>query len=194
MAKCMMTFITYESVVPPLVEHSPCMQSSSVSLSYVGHLSGNSLVRPQVMVNFTTEPATSDLTPSSEATTHSHSPLIDAAYLDAWWDLQHATEDAQEEGFPIPSSKQMVMASYLLRRMYVRYPQRFEVYPMPNGEIAVDAPNGRGSSVIVLCESSGEVLCSVNIRGHHRHKRYPSAEGLPDLFLQDALAEVAQAR
>jgi hypothetical protein len=190
----MVAFITYKSAAPPVDDHSLCGQFSSSSLSYVGNLSRNSLVRAHMRVNFSTEPATGYVSPNSETVTHSYNSLIDSKYLDAWWDLQHAMEDAQEEGFPIPSSKQMVIASYLLRQMHVERPQRFEVYPMPNGEIAIDAPNGRGSSLIVLCEPSGEVLCSVNIRGSHRQKRYLSAEGLPDSFLQNALSEVAQAR
>ena len=81
-------------------------------------------------------------------------------------------------------------AERLLTAMYKISPRRFEVYPTPDGEIAIDAPNGRGSSVILLCESEGGALCLANLKSGHRRSRYSSAEILPDGFLREALADL----
>ena len=109
---------------------------------------------------------------------------------DALADLADACEEAREDGFPIPDQELLDRSEQLLRKLYVVWPHRFEVYPMPDGEIVLDAPNRRDSSVLVLCEPGGEVLCMAHIRGKHERKRYPSTEHLPDKFLTKALASL----
>ena len=68
---------------------------------------------------------------------------------DALYDLQEAKDEALEEGFPVPSEMALENAERLLREMYLISPRRFEVYPTPDGEIAIDAPGGHGRSVFV---------------------------------------------
>ncbi len=58
---------------------------------------------------------------------------------------------------------------------------------MPDGEIAIDARNGRGAAVLILCEPGGEELCLVYANGEHRSSRYPSTDNLPDEFMSEAL-------
>ena len=108
-------------------------------------------------------------------------------------DLQRVSEEALEEGFSAPAQTMLSNAERVLKEMFKIQPQRFEVYPMPEGQIAIDVPNQRGSSVIVLCEPDGGALCSVNIRGEYRRKRYISVAELPDEFLRAALVDVAHA-
>ena len=74
--------------------------------------------------------------------------------------------------------------------MYGISPRRFEVYPTPDGEIAIDAPGGPGRSILLLCDSDGGALCLVNMNGDHRRARYSTAGILPDGFVRDALAEL----
>ena len=109
---------------------------------------------------------------------------------DALADLRLAPDEAQEDGFPIPTQDLLASAEILLRKLYPVWPHRFEVYPMPDGEIVIDAPNRRGSSVLVMCEPTGSVLCLVNNEGNHRRKRYTSTVSLPDAFLSKALASL----
>ena len=71
---------------------------------------------------------------------------------DALRDLDEATAEAREEGFPLPSDTALTNARRLLPTMYELSPCRSEVYPMPDGEIAVPES---GSSVLVLCEPDG---------------------------------------
>ena len=102
--------------------------------------------------------------------------------------------------YPLPSvatnvflrSKMKLLDSSVMRQHGGKriLPCRFEVYPTPDGEIAIDAPGGYGQSVILYCKAEGGALCLVNIGGKHRHAGYSHASYLPDNFLRDALAEL----
>ena len=107
-------------------------------------------------------------------------------------DIQEITNEASEEGFLPPSDKALSYAVRLLKGMYAISPRRYEIYPTPDGEIAIDAPGGYGRSVILLCDSDGGALCLVNMNGKHRRARYSSIETLPDGFLREALTELNQ--
>ena len=109
---------------------------------------------------------------------------------DALCDLGQAKEEAREEGFPVPSDKALNNARRLLHAMYKVLPWRFEVYATPDGEIAIDVPGGFGRSVILLCDSGGGALCSVNVDGAHRRARYEDTRMLPDGFVREALMEL----
>ncbi|MYE53609.1 MAG: hypothetical protein F4X34_00210 [Chloroflexi bacterium] len=112
----------------------------------------------------------------------------DGELVDAMRDLRDAGEEAREEGFPAPSDLAMANAEQLLRAMYQISPRRFEVYPTLDGEIAIDAPDGNGQSVLLLCESNGGALCLANLRDGHVQSSYATADMLPDKFLRKVLA------
>ena len=109
---------------------------------------------------------------------------------DALRDLEEARGEAHEEEFSVPSDVALKNARRLLHAMYRLFPRRFEVYPTPDGEVAIDVPGGLGRSILLLCDSDGGALCSVNMSGAHRRARYSDARGLPDGFVRDALAEL----
>ena len=111
---------------------------------------------------------------------------------EALHDLNEAREEAREEEFPEPSEAALRNARRLLRAMYGISPQRFEVYPTPDGEIAIDAPGDPGRSVLLLCDSDGGALCLVNMDDAYRRARYSSADRLPDGFVREALDELKQ--
>lgn len=105
-------------------------------------------------------------------------------------DLDEVVDEAEEEGYPIPQKVALDNSKQLLMEIYAISPRRFEVYPMPDGEVAIDAPDGRGSSVLLLCDSDGGALCLVNMKGKHRRARYSSIETLPDGFVREAMAQL----
>ena len=119
-------------------------------------------------------------------------PRHDAYLLAALSDLNQAVDEACEEGFQPPSDEALQNAERVLRAMYVLRRCRFEVYPTEDREIAVSVPGGHRRSVLVLCDSDGGVLCSVNLNGQHRRAVYDpeSAARLPDGFVREALAEL----
>ena len=116
--------------------------------------------------------------------------MLDQKLSAALNDLREAATEALEEGFPRPSETALNNANRLLRAMHKFSPRRFEVYPTPDGEIAIDAPNGLGSSVILLCDSEGGALCLANLKSGHRRSRYSTTTTLPDGFLREALADL----
>ena len=118
---------------------------------------------------------------------------LDTKLEDALHDLREARDEAREEGFPEPSDTATTNAERLLKAMYVIAPQRFEVYPTPDGEMAIDAPGGHGRSFVALCEATGGALCMLNLDGEHRSVRYDSTRTLPDGFVREALTELAEA-
>ena len=114
-------------------------------------------------------------------------PLRDLS--DALAEFDQAAIEAEEEGFAIPSDLAIFNAKRLLRMMYEISPQRFEVYPTPDAEIAIRALAPR-RSVILLCDSLGGTLCLVNLNSGRRRKRYPNIDALPDSFLGKALLDL----
>lgn len=107
-------------------------------------------------------------------------------------DLDDAVREAQEDGFSRPSDQALEHARRLLQDLYRLHPCRLETYPTPDGEVALVVPGGRRRSVLVLCDSDGGALCSVNLSGRHRRARYSSAATLPDGFVRAALDELAE--
>lgn len=104
-------------------------------------------------------------------------------------DLAEVEVEALEEGFPRPTRLSLETAERLLRDLYSLSPRRYEVYPMPDGEIAL--PGGaRERSVVLYCEPQGGVLCLVNIEGAHRRAAFDDAALLPDAFVREALEEL----
>ena len=106
-------------------------------------------------------------------------------------DLRRALAEAEEEGYPQPTHIALSNAKHILSRMHALFPTRLEVYPTQDGEVAIVAPGTPRRSVMVLCDSSGGALCTVNMDGVHRRERYSTADTLPDGFLRDALDELA---
>ena len=105
-------------------------------------------------------------------------------------DVDDSIKEAAEEGFPQPSQAALTNARRLLQDLYRLRPCRLEAYPTPDGDIAIVVPGGHGRSVLVLCDSKGGALCSVNLNGQHRRARYESAAMLPDGFVREAVGDL----
>lgn len=115
-------------------------------------------------------------------------PLTEALH-----ELAEVVAYAEEEGFIVPSKGAIHCTSIFLERLCNISLHRYAVYPMPDGTIAIDAPNGRGSSVLFLC-SDESVSCLVNIKGkEHRHEVGSIIDPLPHsfrTFISDALRDL----
>ena len=107
---------------------------------------------------------------------------------DALHDLREARTEAREEGFPVPSRSAVENGRRLLHCMYGALARRFEVYPTPDGEIAIDVPCGSDRSILLLCDSDGGALYFVHIDGVQICAQYSDASSIPDEFLPVALA------
>ena len=107
-------------------------------------------------------------------------------------DLHEINEEADEEGIPPPSESAIANADRLIRAIYDILPRQYLVELLPEGVIAITVPGGFRCSVMLLCESEGGILCSVNMNGKHQRKRYTHVDQLPDRFLREALSKLGR--
>ena len=113
-------------------------------------------------------------------------PALEAALKD----LQDARLEAEEEGFPRPSDEALNNAERVLLQLHDTWACRYEVYPMPDGEIAIHVRSGPRKSVALLFEPEGQVLCLVSLGTSWRRARYSNSATLPDAFVIEALKEL----
>lgn len=85
--------------------------------------------------------------------------------------FDNVQEEAAEEGYPVPTSSLVQKARIVHTLMLSVINDHYDIYPMPDGEVAVDAQH-KENSVIVLCEPHGRFLCLVNIEGRSRRRRF----------------------
>ena len=104
-------------------------------------------------------------------------------------DLDNARLEAAEEGYRRPSQLAISNARVILDQMYPVRARRYEVYPMPDGEIAVDAPVD-GSSIVIVCDSEGGVLYLRNVSGEQESVRYQSLSQLSENKLREDLVRL----
>ena len=117
---------------------------------------------------------------------------LPAQLANALRDLGELNDEAAEEGIAPPSESAIANAERLLRAIYDILPRQYLVELLPEGIIAITVPGGFRRSVMLLCESDSGALCSVNMNGEHRRKRYAHADQLPDRFLSEALSELGR--
>lgn len=128
---------------------------------------------------------------STEGAWNTVAPSLPQELEEALDDLRAVPNEATEEGYRPPTQLALANTRRILRRLYTLLPIRLEVYPTPDGEVAIVAPGAPRCSVMILCDSNGGALCMVNMDGEHRRARYSTADALPDGFVRDALSELA---
>ena len=114
---------------------------------------------------------------------------LDDDLRDALRDLDGAAAEAATSDYPAPTGAALDAARLLLPALHAAAPRRFEVYPTPDGEIAIDAPSG-ASSLLLLCDSGGGVTCLLNAAGAQRLTRHASAGEVSPALLREALREL----
>ena len=135
---------------------------------------------------------TSSLTSVMALTPRTYVPSITPVSKDlaeAREDLLLVRQEADGEGYPLPTNAAFDNAKRLLSDMHRLAPRRYEVYPTPDGEIAIDTTPARGRSLIVLCDSNGEVLWLLYVNGVQKKRRCRSEE-LTRGVLHDLLSEL----
>ena len=102
-------------------------------------------------------------------------------------DLSEVIEEAEEKGYQIPTETAITEAKRLLGTMYEIAPQRFEVYPMPEGEITIDATNENGHDLMLLVASNGSVRCLTNSASGRTRRQFNSTDDIPQGFLRESM-------
>ena len=106
---------------------------------------------------------------------------------DALTDLAEIVEESEEKGFALPTDPARRLANLLLRSMYSISQRRFEVYPMPKGEIAIDCNDGHGQRIVVFCEPAGSLRCLTNHNGKRDGYRDSDPQSEVGAFIREAL-------
>lgn len=135
---------------------------------------------PMTADSSTDSPAATDFPPFSRD--------LSPDLRDSLHDLREARTEAREEGFQVPSQSAVENARRLVHYIYGTLARRLEVYPTPDGEIAIDVPGDSDNSIVLLCDSDGGALCFVHIDGKQVFAKYGDAGSIPDEFLPEALA------
>ena len=113
---------------------------------------------------------------------------------DSLGDLREARQEASEKEFQRPCDAVLANAERILIEMYQVRRMRYEVYPLEDGEVAIDAPGEGSTSVFVSCEPDGSALCIVNVGGKNQLQRYSATTELPDDFLTRGLRSLVSTR
>ena len=106
---------------------------------------------------------------------------------EALLDLYSCRRIAAEENLVPPSSDSVRNADRVLRAMYISAPRTYAIYPMPEGEVAIDAHTPRGTKVVVICGADGSAHCLTYIDGEFGRREYKDVSDVPDDFIRDAL-------
>ena len=107
--------------------------------------------------------------------------------VEALLDLYNARKAAEEDGDVIPEEHALQKAELVLRAMYKADARPYSVYPMSDGDIAIDAHTPHGTKVIVMCDPNGSARCLVHIDGEFSQRSYDDPNIIPDRFIMDAL-------
>ena len=79
--------------------------------------------------------------------------------VEALLDLYNSRKVAEEDGDVIPEEHALQKAERVLRAVYRAAPRPYSVYPMSDGDIAIDAYTPQGTKVIVMCDPDGSARC-----------------------------------
>ena len=105
-------------------------------------------------------------------------------------DLADVKNEAAEEGWPTPSEIACSGARRILVEMFELLPCRYEVYPTPHGEIAIDLPSGFSASILVVCTPEGRAMYFVTAEGEDRIQENLPVNDFPDRFLREQLVRL----
>ena len=96
------------------------------------------------------------MVPSESASTATPEP---SDLIEAMIDLHSVKRMAEDDDDIVPSNDTINRAKRVLERLYRRFPRPYSVYPMMDGDIAVEAHTKPGTDVTVICDSDGSYRC-----------------------------------
>ena len=118
-------------------------------------------------------------------------PHDDRDLQEALSDLNSLNEEAKEDDLPEPDAEAVANARTMLPRLYAILPVRYRVSPTERRGVAIDAPMKWGASVAVECAPDDTVYCFATVDGNSRRAKFYQMDGLPDVFIEKALRDLA---
>ena len=87
-------------------------------------------------------------------------------------DLRDSPEAAEQDWGITLESAVIDQAHRVLTSVFEIFPRSWNIYPTPEGEIAIDADTPHGTKVVVTCNLTGAVRCMAYINGEFRSQEY----------------------
>ena len=87
-------------------------------------------------------------------------------------DLRDSPEAAEQDWGITLESAVIGHAYRVLTSVIKTFPRSWNIYPTPEGEIAIDADTPHGTKVVVTCNPTGAVRCMTYINGEFRSQEY----------------------
>ncbi|MYA40661.1 MAG: hypothetical protein F4Z31_02740 [Gemmatimonadetes bacterium] len=103
--------------------------------------------------------------------------------------LAGVADQADKEGFPVPTPEQHDQAGALLDSMYRSAALDYSIYATPNAEIAIDYTR-RENALVVLCDSDGAVEGIFDTEDEHTQIWSDNPNGTFSAFLDHALSRL----
>jgi hypothetical protein len=100
--------------------------------------------------------------------------------VDALMDLHEIRLEARRNGNAGPSDETVRHAEGVLRALYNSARQAYGVYPMTDGDIAIDVPSPFGTKLLVVCDADGSARCLGFVKDEHRVYEYSDPRSIPD--------------
>ena len=107
--------------------------------------------------------------PAESASTATYGPRD---LIEAMLDLHSVRRMAEEDDDVVPSDDTVERAKKVLEGLYRAFPRPYSVYPMMEGDIAVEAHTKPGTDVTVICDSDGSYRCLMYIDDEFRRIRF----------------------
>lgn len=103
--------------------------------------------------------------------------------------MDRIADEAAEEEFELPTDVGIENARAMLAVMFNLAPREYDVYPMPDGEVAIDTgkPERR---IFVFCPPNGGVQCIGWIGNERRDVSFGTVEEVPTEFLSEILSNL----
>ena len=108
--------------------------------------------------------------------------------VEALLELYSCKRVAEEDEIVPPDSETLRSAERVLRAMYGTDPRPYAVYPMPKGEVAIDARTPLGTKVVVICGTDGHARCLVYINEEFHRREYEELSAIPRRLHQRGFA------
>ncbi len=112
--------------------------------------------------------------------------------VEALRDLHKLRRVAEEDGDVLPEKEALDRAESLLRAMFQVPSQSYDVYPLPDGDIAIDADTPRGTKVVIVSDHDGSARCLTYIDGQSDSREYGDPSVIPDSFIKEALTRASE--
>ena len=103
--------------------------------------------------------------------------------------LAAVADQADKEGFPVPTPEQRDRAGAVLDSMYRSAALDYSIYSTPNAEIAIDYTR-RENALVVLCDSDGAVEGIFDTEDEHTQIWSDNPNGTFSAFLDHALSRL----